>query len=254
MIKSKKLRNFREINHGFFNKSGGVSAGIYKGLNCGVGSYDNKNNVIKNLKIVCKKFGISERKLILLNQNHTDKFHLIDEKYNFNKETGDALITKKRGIALGVLTADCVPIFIYDKKINFISAIHAGWRGAYKGIVLKVIKFMLKNGSQKKDLIAVIGPCIAQKSYEVQKDFFNKFMKKDKKNKLFFKNKKNKTYFSLNKFVYYQLKKLGVNNLEIINKNTFDPKNNFYSARRSIKNKEFDYGRNISMIMINKKS
>ena len=100
----------------------------------------------------------------------------------------------------------------------------------------------------------MIGPCIAQKSYEVQKDFFNKFIKKDKKNKLFFKNKKNKTYFSLNKFVYYQLKRLGVNNLEIINKNTFDPKNNFYSARRSIKNKEIDYGRNISMIMINKKS
>ena len=174
MIKSKKLRNFREISHGFFSKSGGISTGIYKGLNCGVGSYDNKNNVIKNLKIVCKKFGISKRKLILLNQNHTDKFHLIDEKYNFNKETGDALITKKRGIALGVLTADCVPIFVYDKKKKIISAIHAGWRGAYKGIVLKVIKFMLKNGSQKKDLIAVIGPCIAQKSYEVQKDFFNK--------------------------------------------------------------------------------
>ena len=113
---------------------------------------------------------------------------------------------------------------------------------------------MLKNGSQKKNLIAVIGPCITQKSYEVQKDFFDKFIKKDKKNKLFFKNKKNKTYFSLNKFVYFQLKRLGVNNLEIINKNTFDPKNNFYSARRSIKNKEFDYGRNISMIMINKKS
>ena len=84
MIKSKKLRNFSEISHGFFNKSGGISNGIYKGLNCGVGSYDNKNNVIKNLKIVCKKFGISERKLILLNQNHTDKFHLIDDKYNYD--------------------------------------------------------------------------------------------------------------------------------------------------------------------------
>ena len=102
MIKSKKLKNFREINHSFFNKAEGVSTGIYKGLNCGAGSYDNKNNVTKNLKIVCKKFGISEKKLILLNQKHTNKFHLVDEKINFNKKTGDALITKKEGIALGI--------------------------------------------------------------------------------------------------------------------------------------------------------
>ena len=223
MIKSKSLKKFKKVKHGFFNRNCGKSKGIYKSLNCGIGSSDSKRKVLENLKIVCKKIGIPDKKLILLNQKHTNKFHFIDKSYNLKKKRGDALITNIKKIGIGVLTADCAPILVYDKKKKFISAIHAGWKGAYKGIINKVIRFMMKKGCEPKNLVAVIGPCIAQKSYD----------------------------FSLNKFIYYQLKKLGVNNLEIINKNTFDPKNNFYSARRSIKNKEFDYGRNISVIMIN---
>ena len=253
MIKSKKLSKFQEIKHGFFNKEGGKSEGIYKSLNCGMGSSDTKKNVRNNLKIVCKKINCSSRKLVLLNQIHSNKFHFIDKNFKFNKKKlkGDALITNVKNIAIAVLTADCVPILIYDKNLKIISVIHAGWKGAYIGIIRKVIKFLIKNGSNAKDLIAVIGPSISQKNYEIQKDFKDKFLKKDKQNKIFFKLIKNKTYFSLNKCIYSELKKLGVNNLEIINKDTFDPKNNFFSARRSIHNKENDYGRNISIIMIN---
>jgi hypothetical protein len=253
LIKSKKLSKFQEIKHGFFNKQGGKSEGIYKSLNCGIGSSDTKKNVRNNLKIVCKKINCSSRKLILLNQNHSNKFYFIDKNFEFNKKKlkGDALITNVKNIAIGVLTADCVPILIYDKNLKIISAIHTGWKGAYIGVIKKVVKFLVKNGSNAKDLIAAIGPGISQKNYEIQKDFKDKFLKKDKQNKIFFKLIKNKTYFSLNKYIYSQLKKLGVNNLEIINKDTFDPKNNFFSARRSIHNKENDYGRNISIIMIN---
>ena len=118
-------------------------------------------------------------------------------------------------------------------------------------IVNKVVNFLIKKGSNLDNLVAVIGPCIGHKNYEVKKDFKDKFLKKDKKNKKFFTFSKNKTYFSLNSYVYYQLKKLGIKNLEIINKDTFNYKNNFFSARRSLKNKENDYGRNISIIMIN---
>ena len=253
MIKSKKLTKFQEIKHGFFNKKGGKSEGIYKSLNCGIYSSDTKKNVRSNLKIVCKKINCSSRKLILLNQIHSNKFHFIGKNFKFKKKKlkGDALITNVKNIAIGVLTADCVPVLIYDKNLKIISAIHAGWKGAYIGIIKKVIKFLLKSGSNSKDLIAVIGPGISQKNYEIQKEFKDKFLKKDKQNKIFFKLIKNKTYFSLNKYIYSQLKKLGVNNLEIINKNTFDPRNNFFSARRSLHNKENDYGRNISIIMIN---
>ena len=253
MIKSKKLSKFQEIKHGFFNKKGGKSVGIYKSLNCGIGSSDTKKNVRNNLKIVCNKINCSPNKLILLNQIHSNKFYFISKNFEFNKKRlkGDALITNVKNIALGVLTADCVPIFVYDNNLKIISVIHAGWKGAYIGVVKRVIKFLIKNGSNAKDLIAVIGPSISQKNYEVQKDFKDKFLKKDKQSKFFFKIRKNKTYFCLNKYIYYHLKKLGIKNLEIIKKNTFDPKNNFFSARRSIQNKENDYGRNISVIMIN---
>ena len=256
MIKSKKLLKFKKIQHGFFNQKGGKSKGIYDSLNCGIGSNDIKKNILKNLSIVSSKIGVPYKKLILLNQIHSSKFHFISNNYKFNKNKlkGDALVTNIKGVALGVLTADCVPILIYDKHKNIISAIHAGWKGAYKGIVNKVISFLIKNGSEPENLIGVVGPCISQKNYEVKKDFKEKFNKKDKKNKKFFKIIKNKTYFSLNKYIYYQLEKLGVKNLEIINKNTFDTKNHFFSARRSIHKNENDYGRNISIIMIKKVS
>ena len=253
MIKSKQLLKFKQVNHGFFNKKGGKSKGIYKSLNCGIGSSDKKKNVINNLKIVCKKIKISSRRLVLLNQIHSNKFYFIKKNYKFKKTklNGDALITDVKNVAIGVLTADCVPILIYDKNRKIISAIHAGWKGAYKGIINKVIKFFLKKGSKPKDLIVAVGPCITEKNYEVQNDFKEKFIKKDRQNKKFFSIRKNKTYFSLNKYVYYQLKKLGIKNLEIINKDTFDSNNNFFSARRAFHNKENDYGRNISLIMIN---
>ena len=253
MIKSKKLSKFQQINHGFFNKKGGKSKGIYKSLNCGIGSSDSKKNVLKNLKIVCKKINCSSKNLILLNQIHSNKFYFINKNYKFKKKklNGDALITNVKKIALGVLVADCVPVLIYDKNLKIISAIHAGWKSVYKEIIKKVVKFLIKKGSNTKNLVAVIGPSISEKSYEVQKDFKSKFLKKDKQSKFFFKIRKNKTYFGLNKYVYYHLKKLGIKNLEIIKKNTFDPKNNFFSARKSIQNKENDYGRNISVIMIN---
>ena len=253
MIKSKKLSKFQQINHGFFDKKGGKSTGIYKSLNCGIGSSDSKKNVLNNLKIVCKKINCSSKNLILLNQIHSNKFYFINKNYKFKKKklNGDALITNVKKIALGVIVADCVPVLIYDKNLKIISAIHAGWKSVYKEIIKKVVKFLIKKGSNTKNLVAVIGPSISEKSYEVQKDFKGKFLKKDKQSKFFFKIRKNKTYFGLNKYVYYHLKKLGIKNLEIIKKNTFDPKNNFFSARRSIQNKENDYGRNISVIMIN---
>ena len=253
MIKSKQLLKFKQVNHGFFNRKGGKSKGIYKSLNCGIGSSDKKKNVINNLKIVCKKIKVSSRCLVLLDQIHSNKFYFIKKNYKFKKKklNGDALITDVKNVAIGVLTADCVPILIYDKNRKIISAIHAGWKGAYKGIINRVIKFFLKKGSKAKDLIVTVGPCITEKNYEVQNDFKEKFVKKDSENKKFFDIRKNKTYFSLNKYVYCQLKKLGIKNLEIINKDTFDSNNNFFSARRAFHNKENDYGRNISLIMIN---
>ncbi len=253
MIRSKKLSRFKNIKHAFFNRLGGKSTGIYKSLNCGLGSYDNKLDVLKNISIVQKKIKSNSNKLTLLNQTHSNKFYYINKKSKIykNRFNGDALITNKINTPIGILTADCAPILMFDPKKKMIAAIHVGWRGAHKDIVKKVIKFMIQKGCDAKNITSVIGPCISLKNYEVKQDFIKKFTKKDKNASIFFKKMKNKNFFSLNKYIYYQLKTLGIKKIDIIKKDTFDIKNNFFSARRSIRQNENDYGRNISIIMIN---
>ena len=252
MIKSKKLSKFKNIEHFFFNRLGGKSSGIYKSLNCGPNSSDNIKNILKNLKVVSSKLNNKSKKIILLNQVHGNKFHYISKNSKHNKKfEGDALITDKRNLPIAVLTADCAPILIYDKKNKMIAAIHAGWKGAYKDIIKKVVKFMIKKGCSQENITAAVGPCISSKNYEVKEDFKRRFIKKDKKNIAFFKTTKNKSYFNLNGYIHFQLQNLNINKIDILNKDTFDAKNNFYSARRSISLNESDYGRNISIIMIN---
>ena len=247
MIITKKFQKFSNIKYGFFDNTGGVSSGIYKSLNCGIGSDDKKKNVSKNLKIVSKKIG-TKKKIILLNQMHGDKIFFIN-KISKKKLFGDGLITNTKHLAIGILTADCAPVLLFDPKKNIIGALHAGWKGAYKKIGKKIIYYFKKKGSKLNDIFAVIGPCISQKNYEVKNDFKIKFLKQSAENMKYFKIIKNKIYFDLKGYIFEQLKNAGINNIEIIKKDTFNPKNNFFSARRSLK-KNNDYGRNISIIMI----
>ena len=140
------------------------------------------------------------------------------------------MITEQEKLPIAVLTADCVPILLYDNKRNMIAAIHAGWRGAFKGIINKVVSFMLKKGCNRSSITAAIGPCISSNNYEVKKDFIKKFIKKNKKNTIFFKKIKNKSYYSLNKYIYFQLKSLNIKKIDIINRDTFNVKNKFVIA------------------------
>ena len=252
MIKSKKLTKIKNLKHGFFNSIGGKSKNIYKSLNCGPSSKDLSSKVKKNLQIVKKKINKSAKDIFLLHQVHSNKFIYIDDKYKLKiKPKADAIITNQKNLPIAVLTADCAPILICDNKKNMIAAVHAGWKGAYKGIIKKIVKFMIKKGCKLENITAVVGPCIAVESYEIKQDFIKRFLKKDIKNKVFFKKIRNKNYFNLNKYIYSQLKNLKVKNIDIINKDTFNAKNNFFSARRSISRNENNYGRNISIIMIN---
>jgi len=252
LIKSKKLSKFKNIEHAFFNRLGGKSTGIFKSLNCGPGSSDNKKNILKNLETVSNKIKAKSKKIILLNQIHSNKFCYIGKNSKLNnKLEGDALITDKRNLPIAVLTADCAPILIHDEKKKMIAAIHAGWKGAYNDIVKKVVKFMIKKGCSPQNITVAIGPCISSKNYEVKDDFKKRFIKKDKKNIIFFKITRDKNYFNLNKYIHFQLESLNIKKVDIINKDTFNAKNNFFSARRSISRDENDYGRNISIIMIN---
>ncbi len=249
MIKSKIFRDQKSISHYFFNRLGGTSKGIYKSLNCGKGSDDKITNISKNLKIVSKKIGCTSKNLVSLNQIHSNKVYKISGVPK-KRLTGDAMITNKRNIAISILTADCAPILIIEKKQKFVGAIHAGWKGAFKGIVKKTIQLLKKNGCSEKDMIACIGPCIKKNSYEVKDDFFKLFKNKNKKNINFFTFKKKKIFFDLSEYIKSQFYENGVKKIDIIRKDTYALKNNFFSSRRSKKNKNNDYGRNISAIMI----
>ena len=252
MIRSKRLSKIKNLNHGFFNSIGGKSTNIYKSLNCGPGSKDLQSNIKKNLEIVKKKINKTSRNIFLLHQIHSNKFVYIDSKYQSKiKPKGDAIITNQKNVPIAVLTADCVPVLICDNEKKIIAAIHAGWKGAYKGIISKVINFMIKKGCKIENINAAIGPSISVKNYEVQEDFKKKFIKKDKKNQKYFKNKKNKLYFDLTKYIHTLLLENKIMNIDNLKVDTFDIKNKFFSARRALKLKHNDYGRNISIIMLN---
>ena len=249
MIVSKLLNSTKTVNHGFFNNKNGFSKGIYKSLNCGMGSKDDKKNIKRNLNYVKKKINSRNKDISLLLQIHSSKIFFIKKPLK-HKIIGDALITNIKNLPIGILTADCAPILILDEKKKIIAAIHAGWRGAYKNIVIKVLNKLINLGSNKKDIIAVIGPSIGQKNYQVGKKFKEKFLNKSMKNLTFFKSKQKKIYFDLGKFIYFQLISFGIKKIDVIRKDTFEKKNNFFSARRSLKRNEPDYGRNISVIML----
>ena len=249
MFFSKKLKKFIGLKHCFFSRKGGFSKGIYEGLNCGRGSNDKRNNIIRNLNYVSKRMGVKKSKLILMHQTHSNKV-LEVKKVNIRKSFhSDAIVTKVKGLALGVVTADCAPVLLYDKKNKIIGCIHAGWKGAYSGIIKNTIK-KIKGIGGSTDIFASIGPCIGKDNYEVDKNFHQKFLSKSKKYKKYFSNKnKSKKSFNLREYVHDRLKEQNVR-VDHVNRDTYREKKNFFSFRRSHKLKQNDYGRCISVVSL----
>ena len=249
MFYSKKLKKIKNIKHCFFSRKNGFSKGIYQGLNCGKGSKDNKNNINKNLNHVAKKMNVVRTKLILMHQTHSNKVVEIKKDNYRRKINADAMITKMNGVAIGVLTADCVPIIVYDSRNKIIGCIHAGWKGAFLGVIENTIKKFKKLNSNNK-IFASVGPCIGKKSYEVDILFYENFVSKSRSNKIYFKYKsKTKKMFNLRKYVTDKLLKLNVK-VDQVNKDTFTEKSNFFSYRRSRKLMQKDYGRCISTVCL----
>ena len=251
MFFSKQLIKFKNINHCFFSRKNGFSKGIYSSLNCGKGSKDSRDHINKNLEFVCKKLGIENKNLVLMTQTHSNKVIIINENnLKLGRFEADAMITKVKGVALGVLTADCVPIILYDKKNKIIACIHAGWRGCINGIIENTVNKM-KELCRDNSILASVGPCIGNQSYEVNEDFCENFKSQNEENSLFFKDKGNdKLLFDIRGFVNKKLEFLGIKNIDNIDMDTFQDPENFYSYRRSKKLQEPDYGRCISTICL----
>ena len=252
MFFSKKLKKFGNLKHCFFSRKNGVSKGYYESLNCGLGSGDKKENVSKNLGLVAKKITCSKESLITLNQKHTNQvIHFDSDRSVRNKLTGDAIVSEVKNIGIGILTADCAPIFFYDYKKKIIGCAHAGWRGALNGVIRNTVKKFAELNSNIDNLIAVVGPCIGKESYEVKIDFYEKFIGQNLKYEEFFKKIADEKYiFDLRGFINNEISDSNIKNIENIEMDTFSKKEFFYSYRRSCLNKEQDYGRCISVILM----
>jgi len=252
MFFSKKLQKFKNIKHCFFSRQNGFSKGLYESLNCGLGSKDIKENVIKNLEIVGSKIGCKRDFLITLNQKHSNEvLHFLNEKSVKNKLPGDAIVTQVKNVGIGILTADCASILLYNPKKKIIGCIHSGWKGALNGIIKNTVLKFKELDSKNEDLIVAVGPCLKKENYEVKNDMFEKFISKDKKNEDFFEKKDNDSYlFDLRAFINREIRYLNIKNIENIEMDTYSDIKNFYSYRRSCHKGEKDYGRCISVILM----
>jgi hypothetical protein len=252
MFFSKRLKNISNLKHCFFSRKNGVSKGIYNSLNCGINSKDDKENVIQNINIVSKKLNCEKKPIVALNQNHGNKVVCFNNQKDVkNKIIGDAIITTLKNVGISVLTADCVPILFYNPKKKIVGCVHAGWKGALNRIIENTVDKFLELNSNTRDLVAAIGPCINHHYYEVGHDFYKKFVDQNKNNQQFFIVLNDKKYlFNIRSFINAKLIRLGINNIDHIEMDTFSNKENFFSYRRSKKNDDKDYGRCISVIIM----
>ncbi len=253
MLTSGPLNRLDGIRHGFFTREGGVSEGLYSSLNCGLGSGDDPARVNENRARVAASLELPSDRLVTCYQVHSPDVVTVDQPWA--QGTGpkvDAMVSRTPGIALGLLTADCAPVLLADPGARVIGAAHAGWRGALTGVLAATVKSMLTLGAATDRLIAAIGPCIAQRSYEVGPECPAPFVAADPANERFFApatTVAGKFHFDLRGFVLSELEKVGLKRVYELPHDTCREER-FFSYRRSCLRGEKDYGRSLSAIAL----
>lgn len=235
------MRSFDNVVFSFFGRNSGFSEGLFSSLNCSKFVGDNLESVEKNLEFVRKSIGA--KKLIMLNQIHSSKCIIVDEKSESDQKA-DALVTQSEGVALGILTADCVPVLLFDPHKKIIGAAHAGWRGAKGGVIENTIEKMVSLGSNCENIVAEIGPCIHVESYGVDDDFLNNFPAE------YFSKINNKDHFDIVKFCCDKLKGKGISKISVDEIDTYKNHEKYFSFRYARQNSDGICGRNISVICL----
>ena len=236
------------LRHGFFTRRGGASSGIFSGLNCGTGSSDQTEAVVINRARVAEAMGVAPEALIGVHQAHTADVITVTGPLA-EKPRADGMVTNVPGLALSILTADCQPVLFADHQAQVIGAAHAGWRGALDGVLEAVLDAMEALGADRESTVAVIGPTISQRSYEVGPEFFETFLAEDAEYARFFAGGEgDRMLFDLPGFGLYRLRRAGIGEAQWTRHCTYSDPARFYSYRRSTHAKEADYGRLISAI------
>jgi len=239
------------IRHGFFTRAGGTSEGIFRGLNVGLGSSDERDKVVENRSRVCRWFTLPDDRLATLYQIHSTDVVVVDAVQAGERPQGDAMVTATPGIVLGVLTADCGPILFADPQANVVGAAHAGWKGALYGIVEQTVSAMEELGAERNRIVACLGPSISGRNYETGPEFRQNFIETDPESAAFFSEpgSTGHAFFDLPEFTMMQLKRSGVR-AGRTGHCTYHDEDRFFSYRRTTHRREPDYGRQISVIGI----
>ncbi len=247
------LRSLPGIRHGFFTRRGGVSDGIFASLNCGLGSGDDRARVMENRARVAQAFDLDPARLVTVYQIHSPDVVSVSEPWTAaDSPRADALVTDRPGIVLGVLAADCAPVLLADPVAKVVGAAHAGWRGAHGGVVDSAVAAMEALGARRQDMVAAIGPCIAQPSYEVSDDFQQPFLDQDAANARFFApgRRAGKQQFDLPGYLRHRIARLGLAEIAVSGRDTQAEEDDFFSYRRTTLRGERDYGRLLSAIAL----
>lgn len=246
--------NINKNNHCFFGRKGGVSKGKYQSLNVNINSQDDKEDVQKNYQIIARYYHQTPERILRLNQGITGKAVFVTEP-SFKKITADGAVTNQKSLILSISTADCAPVLFYDEIAGLIGAAHAGWRGAYNGIVENTVALMEEYGSRAENLKAAIGPCIQQNSFEMGAEVYADFIKQTPQNAQYFKPSPQTGHylFDLEGYVKDKLQKLGIKNISASHIDTFANEEEYFSYRRETKrgniNIPKDFGTELSTIM-----
>lgn len=253
MITLGALNEIPSIRHGFFTRQGGVSTGLYDSMNCGFGSGDSADAVAENRARCMRKIGLEGRNLVTCYQVHSPTAVTVDAPFPVqDAPKADAMATKVPGVALGILTADCVPVLFCDAKAEVIGAAHAGWKGAIGGVVEATVKAMADLGAQPDRIIAAIGPHIGHRSYEVGPEFRETFLKEGEHNEYLFVPSRRQGHwlFDIGSYVEGRLANAGVQFVQKAPHDTVAESARFFSYRRATLNGEKDYGRGLSAIAL----
>ena len=238
------------VPHGFFTRLGGASSGVFKGLNCGYGSSDQRDIVTINRSRVAGVLGVDADALIGVHQVHSADAVTVTGPLS-PPPKADALVTAREGIALSILTADCQPVLFADTQARVIGAAHAGWKGALDGVLEATIAKMESLGAARTNITAVIGPAISQPNYEVGPEFRDTFIAADPGFERFFlQGKGDRFHFDLPGFGLFQLKQSGIQAAAWTHHCTYADPERFFSYRRSVHEKQADYGRLIAAIRL----
>ncbi len=253
MLTSASLAALPGVRHGFFTREGGVSAGLYASLNCGLGSGDDIDRVAENRSRALARLGLPADQLATAYQVHSNRAALAETPWPADQRPrADALVTRTAGLALGILTADCAPVLFADREAGVVAAAHAGWRGALDGVLEATLAAMQRLGARAASTLAAVGPAIEQASYEVGPEFPAPFLDQDPANSDFFAAAPRAGHFlfDLKGYVARRLSRAGVGQVESLAADTCADDARFFSYRRACLKGERSYGRLLSAIAL----